>query len=1078
MVSSKQCNFTSPKCSGVESLRPPCGQFPVDAEFYRDERYRQAKQHAKTASTGGVVAEASGTTRANQMSCRALHTACTAFQHVLHRRRLALITPRHFRLIRTPDLASFQRAIVARTAKSDPWRARRTAVLVPTVAAGTQLSRAIETDMVDCAAAPTVRVTPFLLTRDAWYREMHARLDGAAPLLSALERHVCMLGSARQAQAHDAAPPFKLRPGLIPAVVSFYDQLRRHRKSVDALDRSVTTDLEPSVDLDRGARRLLRQTRFLVATFRRYEAKVDALGCVDEHRLRSLLTQGSATAYTRVVVTLSDHIVDPSGLWPADYDLLTRLPGLEQLDIVATERVLDSGFYERIVDLLPGLEEERVSADSDRHSVVVTPPEGDQSHFVWRDREEELLAVVRSVKASARNGRHAPGDDINLDRRVGVVFRRPLPYLYLARQLFRQAGVPFETLDALPLAAEPYPAALDLVCSFVLSRYDRPTAVALLRSPHFHFETSGQPPDRASVEAFDQLLRAARYSGGRAALSRVVTQSQLHGRGDTAGPDRPAAGVARLVLQLAEELHPLENDAPPSMLLNTLATFLTRHATRDVPPAPLRDREMRARRAVWIAVEELGRAHSAIDDTPVPFAEAVAMLRRWIETQTFETTTGSSGVQLVDARTAAYGRYDDLFIIGLVDGEWPERPGRSVFYPSALLIPLGWPRERDVLRGARATFRDLLALSVNRVTLSTVSLENDATVTPSTFLEEADDPELSRLAFDVDPAVYVTQEDAMAHASMTPGDLPGSAARWLAMRSQDHDWRAPRFRGAVGPREPATYAVRSLEQYLDCPFKYFADRVLGLGEEPDDERLAAPLRRGLLVHRVFETFFRQWHDSGHRSITVTNLDDAQSMFRRLAENALRQLPAEDQAVSRAWIFGTAAAPGLADRLFQLEVSRPADVVERLTEFRVDGLFLVGAGERSRRVHLRGVVDRIDLFSDGTFRVVDYKANRAPSRSRSLQLPLYARSVEQQLGSRDGQVWRAVDAAYIAFGEPHLQVPLGRRGFVKAVADGERRALEALDRIERGDYPVRPAELHRCTYCPYPTVCRKDYVGDE
>ena len=232
-----------------------------------------------------------------------------------------------------------------------------------------------------------------------------------------------------------------------------------------------------------------------------------------------------------------------------------------------------------------------------------------------------------------------------------------------------------------------------------------------------------------------------------------------------------------MVLRLAQELQPLEHDGPPSVLLNTLATFLTRHATRRVPPEPLRERETRARRAVWTAVDELQRAHAALDDTPTPFPEAVAMLRRWIETQTSEPRTGSGGIQLVDARTAAYGRYDDLFIMGLVDGEWPERPGRSVLYPSALLIPLGWPRERDILRGARATFRDLLALPVDRVTLSTVSLENDATSTPSSFLEEADDPALLRLSSDVDPAVCVTQEDAMAHAAIAPATTCGVRRR-------------------------------------------------------------------------------------------------------------------------------------------------------------------------------------------------------------------------------------------------------------------------------------------------------------
>jgi len=26
--------------------------------------------------------------------------------------------------------------------------------------------------------------------------------------------------------------------------------------------------------------------------------------------------------------------------------------------------------------------------------------------------------------------------------------------------------------------------------------------------------------------------------------------------------------------------------------------------------------------------------------------------------------------------------------------------------------------------------------------------------------------------------------------------------------------------------------------------------------------------------------------------------------------------------------------------------------------------------------------------------------------------------------------------------------------------------------------VDPHEPFRCTFCPFPTVCRKDYVGDE
>jgi CRISPR/Cas system-associated exonuclease Cas4 (RecB family) len=48
----------------------------------------------------------------------------------------------------------------------------------------------------------------------------------------------------------------------------------------------------------------------------------------------------------------------------------------------------------------------------------------------------------------------------------------------------------------------------------------------------------------------------------------------------------------------------------------------------------------------------------------------------------------------------------------------------------------------------------------------------------------------------------------------------------------------------------------------------------------------------------------------------------------------------------------------------------------------------------------------------------------------------------------------------------------------AIADGQRRMLDAIEGIERGDFPVQPDEPFRCQWCGYAGVCRKDYVGDE
>ena len=88
-------------------------------------------------------------------------------------------------------------------------------------------------------------------------------------------------------------------------------------------------------------------------------------------------------------------------------------------------------------------------------------------------------------RASAE-GRSPAGDDVPLER-TAIVYKNPLPYLYAAAEIFRGAGIPYQMSDALPLAAEPTSAALDLMLDAVSSRFSRSALIALLRSPHFDF---------------------------------------------------------------------------------------------------------------------------------------------------------------------------------------------------------------------------------------------------------------------------------------------------------------------------------------------------------------------------------------------------------------------------------------------------------------------------------------------------------------------------------------------------------------------------------------------------------------
>jgi RecB family exonuclease len=165
---------------------------------------------------------------------------------------------------------------------------------------------------------------------------------------------------------------------------------------------------------------------------------------------------------------------------------------------------------------------------------------------------------------------------------------------------------------------------------------------------------------------------------------------------------------------------------------------------------------------------------------------------------------------------------------------------------------------------------------------------------------------------------------------------------------------------------------------------------------------------------------------------------------------------------------------------EAERGRGVPVVERLLEYTLDGPTRVGSGATARTVRLAAKADRIDLLEDGTFRVYDYKLSRAPNRSHVAQLPAYAAAARQRLEEQRGRSCRASDAAYISFGRGEHYEPLAKdmEGLAEALAEGEARLVRAVDGIEQGVFPPRPADPFRCTYCAFSSVCRKDYVRDE
>jgi len=966
-----------------------------------------------------------------------------------------VITPRRTRLIRAADLHEFRQVF------GNLPRGTGSAVVVPTRAAAVQLARSFAEGHLT-----------LIVTRDQLYDLLHTQLNNPPRRLNAFEREAIAQAAADDAWRETGDLPFQIRPGLIGEMLRFYDQLRRQSQQVSRFDELITSALAGDSTLDRGAERMLAQTRFLVAAFREYERRVAASGACDEHMLRERLIEQSDAAsglsrtaahqpLKHIVVTVADWIADPAGLFVADFDLLARLPGLETLDLVCTAAVLGSGFHERIHSWWPGLEEaaatELIGQSSRVRPILALPTtDAERVWFTYRDREEELVAIADRLRTS-------DSTDRLLDR-TAVVFKHPLPYLYLAPDTLGTAGIPYQIADALPLAADPVATIIDLILEAVETAFSRESLVALLRSAHLKVwlkpDTTTEvrlKPDATtafhqSVSELNRELSERRYLGGLDRLEQCAADHKANG----------SDAALEAALAIARELAPLATARPASEQIHHLISFLRRHFRPLENTDELAVREQSVRDALLEILHRMAAARQQHHDVTWTIDDVAAAVRRWIGEETFPVESSANGVCLLDDQAARYGDFDDVTVVGLIETEWPERPRRNIFYPPTLLKSLGWASEKDRRAADEARFLDLLSSASHEIALFTFTLDDEALVSRSILLDEVPRARLSavqRTANTTAPTAIDQRDWARRRASRTAAD-------------------AAIFHGGAGTRPETVWSVSALETYTTCPFKFFAQHVLKLEEEPDDEEVMDPRRQGQFVHHVFETFFVEWQRSGRRAITAANLDEARALFTEVVDRALADLPDGEAGLERTRLLGSSAAAGLGEAVFRMEAERSVPVIERLLEHELRGSFTMSTSAGSREVQLRGKADRVDLLDDGTFRLIDYKLGWPPDRNRALQLPIYSVCAEQRLTGRHGRRWSMGEAMYLAFKGPKRVVPLFAPGNRDEVLEkAQQRLVDTIDAISRGDFPPTPDDVYRCETCSFAAVCRKDYVGD-
>ena len=671
--------------------------------------------------------------------------------------------------------------------------------------------------------------------------------------------------------------------------------------------------------------------------------------------------------------------------------------------------------------------------------------------------------------------------------RIAVVFQRPLPYLYLARYVFEDAGQGYRALDTLPLAAEPFAAALDLVFAFLLAEATRATTIDLLSSPHWRFPPldAGDVASRESVGALDVLLRERKYLGGwdRLAALAALTDDAASQRGRSRRKPSPAPAIAAAIAAAAA-LRPVLDATTASAQVRALLAFIAPTSGQPDDPdggSPRHRRDARGdRRRAVVARARLRRPRRSrrCRSSGLPASSGDGSTAR-----RSRRDTGASGPLLLDARAAAYADVDELRLVGLVEPDWPERVRRSIFYPANLLTQLGWPAETERLQAARARFHDLLRLPAQRVSVSSFTLEDDAIVSPSSFLR-GDRRERPRARTTRREGAGVRSRTRRCWAPANAADLPPGTAAWLALRASRSPADADIFHGSAGQRAPTVYAVSHVERYLECPFKYFAAHVLSArrgarrrvradaaGARPAAARGLRDVLPGLARARRPRDHDRDARRRARRCSTSVAEDAAGARCRK---PTARSSGTTCSARRRRRASPSARSPSRS--------SRTAGLVERLLEHPLEGTFTFRGARRAapdRGPRPRRIASICSTTARCGSSTTSSAARRKPARA--LQLPIYGVCAAAE---PRGPPRPLVDAS------PAPATSPSRRRTRSSPLGSSTSLAQALER--RAEAPGRGGRRHRARrafrssrtsrtaarWCGYAGVCRKDYVGDE
>ena len=462
------------------------------------------------------------------------------------------------------------------------------------------------------------------------------------------------------------------------------------------------------------------------------------------------------------------------------------------------------------------------------------------------------------------------------------------------------------------------------------------------------------------------------------------------------------------------------------------------------------------------------RIQAALVELAQPAAEKISRdilirdLKDTLALLTAPAQPGNGGVELHSPTSLLGTKYQYVFVLGMGEGIFPptiaDNPildfcDRNLLAKQELAVTTAVEKART----EAFVFYNLLGIPNKSITFSYPQLIAKQTILPSPYLhrlglQPSPIPNLPLASIETTRQLYLRQPQLITDSLIFQINQA-----WQIETRRENAIAPDEYDGVIGIAiDPASkiFSASQLTQLGQCPFKWFASRLLKLKELPEAESDLSVTFRGNLYHRCLELSLANIKTA--RDLEKFNQQQLETAFRQAEQELqLTQLPGWDAQRQEHLDL-------LSLNLIAADFLPPdREVIARETTFNTEWYGL----------QVQGTVDRIDRTATG-LTILDYKTSssipagvkdQTGKANLDIQLALYIDAIEQSYPevSVDKAVYYSLT-----------------KGKTMGRAKSNPKQLAAFAEkvksyLEQGYYPVDPdRDRKACQYCAFDSVCRK------